>query len=134
TAYPSRRIMSTSPPATRQLRSSSTIPWASRCATATRSPYAPTASFACAMRVRLPERHPPAPAGEDPDVDSEGGCGRECDHQPGVLTERTTVDIRFGRTTLVVLAGLIVLCVIGRWLVRGLFALALAALAALLVL
>jgi len=38
------------------------------------------------------------------------------------------VDIRFGRTTLVVLAGLIVLCVIGRWLVRGLFALALAAL------
>ena len=44
------------------------------------------------------------------------------------------MDIRFGRTTLVVLAGLIVLCVIGRWLVRGLFALALAALAALLVL
>ena len=66
-------------------------------------------------------------------MDSEGGCGRECDHQPDVLAERTTVDRRFGRTTLVALAGVIVLCVIGRWLLRGLVALALAAFAALLV-
>jgi Na+/H+-translocating membrane pyrophosphatase len=43
------------------------------------------------------------------------------------------VDRRFGRSTLVVLAVLVVLCVIGKWLVRGLFGLALAALAALLV-
>jgi len=43
------------------------------------------------------------------------------------------VDRRFGRTTLVALAGVIVLCVIGRWLLRGLVALALAAFAALLV-
>ncbi len=44
------------------------------------------------------------------------------------------MDVRFGRTALLALAGLVVLCVIGRWLVRGLFALALAAAAALLVL
>jgi hypothetical protein len=43
------------------------------------------------------------------------------------------VDSRFGRPAVVVLGGLIVVCLIGRWLLRGLFALALAALAALLV-
>jgi len=43
------------------------------------------------------------------------------------------VDARFGRSALVVLAVLVALCVIGRWLLRGLFALALSALVALIV-